>query len=519
VRWSAEIKVGLLVVLAGILLTVLLTMASDWVVGTPGEELTIVFDSVSNLKRGAHVLLSGVSIGRVIRFHVDETDRVSVTIRVEPPVKLREGVTAELAMLGFVGEAYVHLTNGPHGNPPLDWSRIVDGQQPMAMMDVIRDVQTGITEAVDAITETRASIEQSSGQVVEIADSVRRLVDSLTAAIDSVSEDVDPLLADASEVVSGVKSRLPELMDNADGLVRQARGDIESFTQSLRSLTDDANEWTVELRESTRRLSADAEASLAEVRKSVASLTDAGMEIKSEISKVAHDANDVLAAEKERVDETLDALDATVASARVLLERLDRLAMRIDSGEGVVGQLMTDDELVPAMRETFGKATDVMARIESLAARVDAFASDSHPTANVGLELTYRGEVRGLQPELGLRLSPSSGRAVYGAVSTRDDQHRYTAVVSQRVGNFWGRIGYIESEAALGVDWEILPQFTLRAEALRVTRPLLDARDDVQWPRFDAEILWRVLPRTRVIIGAEDIGDNAGIVFGMRTGY
>ena len=65
-RWEAELKVGVFVAVGFVLLVIVLTLSSDWHVGIPGEELTLRFDALSNVKGGGDVQLAGVHIGKVV---------------------------------------------------------------------------------------------------------------------------------------------------------------------------------------------------------------------------------------------------------------------------------------------------------------------------------------------------------------------------------------------------------------------------------------------------------------------
>ena len=94
-RGEAELKVGVLVVIGLVLLGIVLTLSSDWHVGVPGEELTLRFNALSNVKGGGDVQLAGVHIGKVVGIRLDPEGFGEVTIRVEPPITLREGITAE----------------------------------------------------------------------------------------------------------------------------------------------------------------------------------------------------------------------------------------------------------------------------------------------------------------------------------------------------------------------------------------------------------------------------------------
>ena len=517
-RLEAELKVGVMVVVAGVLLAVLLTMASNWTIGTPGDELTVQFDSISHLMRGAAVHLSGVSVGKVIGIRLGDEDRVEVRVRIDPPIGLREGLTAELGMLGFVGETFVMLKNGPLGNPSLDWSKPVQGTQAADTSALLEKLGTGMDELIATADAIRGFIDENGEQIADTAESTRAFMASTTDTLDELTARVGPVLDQASATLEKVDERLPGLLDDADALIGTTREEVTAARQDLAGVRSAAEQWVEGGRTATTTLASDAGAALAEVRESVKTLTEAATELQSELTTVVNDAGNALATEQTRLNESMAALDEALAEARGLLARVDRLAQKVETGQGALGQLMSDDTVVPAMHTTLDSATRALSELERVSESVAGLASGRRPEARVGLELTYRGAVRGLQPELGLWLSPSDGRAFYGAVTTRDGDQRYSAVIAQRLGPVWARAGFVDSEAALGLDWQVLPRVVLRGEALRVTRPLFDTNDDLELPRFDAEMMWSALPRTQVILGAEDVGRDVGFVIGLRSG-
>ena len=63
--WTASVKVGVMVLVAIVFLTILLTNAENWPWATAGDELTFQFRSVNGLYVGAAVYLYGVPIGKV----------------------------------------------------------------------------------------------------------------------------------------------------------------------------------------------------------------------------------------------------------------------------------------------------------------------------------------------------------------------------------------------------------------------------------------------------------------------
>jgi hypothetical protein len=138
----------------------------------------------------------------------------------------------------------------------------------------------------------------------------------------------------------------------------------------------------------------------------------------------------------------------------------------------------------------------------------------------VGAEVTYRSEFEGVQSEFGVLLRRSADQSAYAAVSTRDSADLMSFMLAQRVGPIWARLGFVESEATVGVDWAPHSWLTLRAEALRITRPLLDADDDLVAPRLDIEAMIRPFGRAQLIIGGENVlEDDRGVIFGLRSDY
>ncbi len=81
--------------------------------GASGYDLTIDFDRVDGLERGADVRLSGIKVGSVTGQELDkETYVARITITVDPSVGLPEDTSAKITSEGLLGGAYVSLTPG-----------------------------------------------------------------------------------------------------------------------------------------------------------------------------------------------------------------------------------------------------------------------------------------------------------------------------------------------------------------------------------------------------------------------
>ena len=119
--WSVQLKVGLVVIIGVVLLIVLMVNAANSPWSVSGELLRVSFNNAGDLRVGAKVQLAGVQVGKVTSVELNQDGtRVEVQMRVKEAFqRLRQGCQVKVGVIGFVGEAYIHLTNGPVGNPNL----------------------------------------------------------------------------------------------------------------------------------------------------------------------------------------------------------------------------------------------------------------------------------------------------------------------------------------------------------------------------------------------------------------
>ena len=70
------------------------------------------FDSVSGLKEGAVMEISGVKIGKVSRITLNQDDRAEVYLLVPNEVMITEDAIASIRTQGIIGDKYVRISQG-----------------------------------------------------------------------------------------------------------------------------------------------------------------------------------------------------------------------------------------------------------------------------------------------------------------------------------------------------------------------------------------------------------------------
>ncbi len=165
VRWS-QLKVGSLVVAAGIALTLLITLMSGSVGGLFHPRITITshFLNASGLEIGAPVNLPGVAIGSVKQMQIDPSHKenpVKVTMRISTryAAALHQDSVVSLDTVGVLGDTVVDI-DSTHAVGP----RLADGdelavEQTPSIQDIVKSSQSTIRQINEILAKLNALTE------------------------------------------------------------------------------------------------------------------------------------------------------------------------------------------------------------------------------------------------------------------------------------------------------------------------------------------------------------------------
>ncbi|MBV8779041.1 MAG: outer membrane lipid asymmetry maintenance protein MlaD [Alphaproteobacteria bacterium] len=79
----------------------------------PGYQLTANFEHIDGIRDGSDVRVSGIKVGSVLGLTLDpKTFLATVTMSVEPSVKLPDDSVAEIVSSGLLGDKYLSLVPG-----------------------------------------------------------------------------------------------------------------------------------------------------------------------------------------------------------------------------------------------------------------------------------------------------------------------------------------------------------------------------------------------------------------------
>ena len=142
-----ELKVGLFVLLAVVVLTFFVISVSDLSFLERGRHIQVVFGFASGLREAAPVRLAGVEVGLVkkLQVFVDKADGSKTKVRVDIWIKDNIGIPVDSHMtinqLGILGEKYLEIIPGLSGDLIKD-NGVAVGHDPVPVERVTERVDT-----------------------------------------------------------------------------------------------------------------------------------------------------------------------------------------------------------------------------------------------------------------------------------------------------------------------------------------------------------------------------------------
>jgi phospholipid/cholesterol/gamma-HCH transport system substrate-binding protein len=240
-RFSLEVKVGLVVVLAAGLVLAFIFILGDWNPFTNTYKITMTLKYAGGIKPGSDVQLAGAKVGKVdaIRYlpindQVKDAPIVGLELLIDKRAQnlIRDDSAFAVRMESLLGGKMVEITPGSAGAKALADKAEVRGQDPPRLEDLINEAVSMIEELkgfLDSLTpEDRARMRQFLATLSrfgpEDVDEVRRALKNtadatgeLKVIAEEVRPQIQPILLDVRTALAEVEPTLNE----ARGLVRK----------------------------------------------------------------------------------------------------------------------------------------------------------------------------------------------------------------------------------------------------------------------------------------------------------
>jgi phospholipid/cholesterol/gamma-HCH transport system substrate-binding protein len=313
-----EILVGTVIIVAVIVAVfgTLWLQGTNW--GRPSIEVQVLLTDVAQLGEGDAVKYRGVNIGQVDAIEVDEGGQaVRLTLLLDAGVVLPDDPVVVVAPESLFGSWQAEIVARDR-YPSFTFYDVPEGE-------TVSGARVLGGYALPELSRLTASAEQISDNVATLSERFEVAFNDQTAAslaqaidnMEAISQEIRELVAQQSELAMSVTSNADSALAEIEGASRAARRSFERLDAVLTDAELDSIMENVRL----------ASASIQEI---AANLTGSSAD-----------------------------LSGTLAKADSAFTRLDRLAARVEGGEGALGRLMADSTLAV-------RAEDVLAQLDLL---------------------------------------------------------------------------------------------------------------------------------------------------------
>lgn len=308
-----EIKVGALILFAALLLVFAILLLGDYSC-SESSYISVDFQTSSDLKVGAPVKISGVTVGKVNKVELwagrrDAANgnkvvqvRVILKLKSESLPLIHEDAIFRISTLGILGEKYVEISPGTYEKPSATDGQVFDGAAAMNIDEV----------------------GQSAGVIIE---------------------QVSTLLAKNEQTIQDTIKGLGQLVDRADRVIEDNQEDVRELVANLKQLSASMNVAIGDGKQISETITS---------LKSLSGSIDRGLQpLVSRLPEIANNLDETLTEGKSFVGEARDALKKSEVPK--LFEDIRGLTASLADGKGTLGALLKDreiyDDLIALMKD------------------------------------------------------------------------------------------------------------------------------------------------------------------------
>jgi phospholipid/cholesterol/gamma-HCH transport system substrate-binding protein len=251
-RRITEIRVGIAVLLAIIVLVTGVTWLSEFRVAQKRVQYVVLFSDVGGLQEGDPVTISGVKTGRVGAIHLIRSG-VAVDLSIDRSVVIPIGSRVNVRNTGIIGEKFIAIdiveadNNYAAGDTILGTYESGVPEVISQMGDALRALER-VSDQVDRILSvaeeegrlrrTMENVEQASLDVSATVAENRADLRTTTVNLKEMSELIKSLVEEKGPVMEGTVDQLALTTTRVDTLVTnldRLAGEVEVLTQRLQS--------------------------------------------------------------------------------------------------------------------------------------------------------------------------------------------------------------------------------------------------------------------------------------------
>jgi len=320
---ARNVLVGLTVLVAlGLLGALVVFFAGTGPWETKGYDVELRFEATGNAQVGDPVHLRGMPVGTIrdIRFtEGDARQGVTLVARIEEDVTIPANVQAVILSKGITGAALIDLQPDPTRPAAPGEIAMLPKDNPPPIQGVIRtgiQLPADMKASLDDLKIALAAAKEGMSGIAKVTNSFNDLMGSKSSAIPEPGEPATlfTALQRVDRILAGIEQTFGKVQSE------------KSFDQILANLAD-ASERSVTAIEALEAFAKEAR-------------TTAG-----QAGKTFQAATKTIEGAGKNVDRVTDQMVTSAQELSRLLATFNKVAMKIESGEGTAGKLLNDPKL------------------------------------------------------------------------------------------------------------------------------------------------------------------------------
>jgi phospholipid/cholesterol/gamma-HCH transport system substrate-binding protein len=326
---SVEKKVGFFFVFCLVILGILLEVGEKW---NPFEQkirYKTFLSSITGLKVGDPVRLSGVDVGKIDEITIVD-NRIQIDFEVKPGTKIKTDSVASLRLTNLLGGQFLGISFGSPDAPLLPPGGTVKGKD-VANIDIIVDNVSDLTKDAKML-------------ITDLNRNQNEVLGKISAMLDENSSTLRDAIANVD--------RITAKFDRGEGSLAMLLND--------KTLYNNANETTAYLKDITGKINR-GEGTIGKLVNDDAFYKDA----KGAVAQINDGMKDVreIAGKINRGEGTIGKLvndDVLYTSIKGASTNIEEITRKINEGKGTLGKLVNEDKLYRDATATLKKTEKAM---------------------------------------------------------------------------------------------------------------------------------------------------------------
>ncbi|AFM03024.1 ABC-type transport system involved in resistance to organic solvents, periplasmic component [Bernardetia litoralis DSM 6794] len=252
---SKEFKVGLLVVVAGMLLYLGFNFLKGRDFFSSDNTFYTFYDDIDGLTLSNQVIVNGYAVGRVdgIEMLPNQENKLMITLKIKKDISVKEGSVPMLADGGLLGGKQINLVLGK--GKLLESGDTLKGDIELGLTDMIAEKAAPLAKNIDStalvLKNMLVQYEAMSGSVAEILDNTKMTTASINGILADNRQQLKNITANLAALTSSLK--------DTEAQFKPVIAKLNTFAESLNELefaeiSKKSNELLAELNKTTQSI-------------------------------------------------------------------------------------------------------------------------------------------------------------------------------------------------------------------------------------------------------------------------